>query len=408
MYISILEYALLAACFALLLPMTVFVVECVLSLLPRLKPVYLNPTKPRTCVLIPAHNEQTVLANTLNKLLPTLSADDRVLVVADNCDDDTAEMAKRLGAEVAERHDTTNRGKGYALDYGIRQLQDDPPEVLFILDADCEVESNTVQYAAALCYRTNSPVQTRNLSTAPAESSRFNAVSELGFRFKNLVRPLGYLNLGWPCHLMGTGMCLPWSAVEKVDFASGHLAEDMQLGIDIAIAGQPALFCPEVGITSTLPNSDSGFVHQRTRWEQGHLSTLFTQVPRLVRAAIKQKRLDLLMLAFDLSVPPLSLLVMSWLAVLTTSAIAWAIGASVWPLTLLTGAGMAMLTGIALGWLAHCRQQIPLRTMLSIPAYIIRKLPIYTSFFTRRKQSTWVRTDRDKSLKPDVPHSSEV
>ncbi len=79
-----------------------------------------NSVRPSLAVLVPAHNEGASILPTVNDILAQLGPSDRLLVVADNCSDDTADVARKAGAEVIERRDDANRGKGHALDYGIR------------------------------------------------------------------------------------------------------------------------------------------------------------------------------------------------------------------------------------------------------------------------------------------------
>ena len=93
----------------------------------------------RLAVLVPAHNELVGLRPTLADLKRQLRSDDRLLVVADNCDDDTATVATSLGAEVTVRTDPTKIGKGYALDWGLNHLAKDAPDLVIIVDADCRV-----------------------------------------------------------------------------------------------------------------------------------------------------------------------------------------------------------------------------------------------------------------------------
>src|SRR5262249_28675582 len=90
--------------------------------------------RPRVAVLVPAHNESKGVLPTLSDLRRQLGAGDRLVVIADNCTDDTAAMAMTAGAEVLERHDPTRRGKGYALDYGLRHLVTDAPEIVIVVD----------------------------------------------------------------------------------------------------------------------------------------------------------------------------------------------------------------------------------------------------------------------------------
>jgi cellulose synthase/poly-beta-1,6-N-acetylglucosamine synthase-like glycosyltransferase len=81
-------------------------------------------------------------------------------------------------------------------------------------------------------------------------------------------------------------MAFPWSVLQKVSLATGHLVEDMKLSVDLAIAGYPATFHADANVTGLLPKQENAAKSQRTRWEHGHLQVLLTQVPRLVRAAI--------------------------------------------------------------------------------------------------------------------------
>jgi glycosyltransferase involved in cell wall biosynthesis len=88
-----------------------------------------------------------------------LKSTDRLIVVADNCSDDTAAVAVEAGAEVLRRDDPSKVGKGYALDWAIRYLRNNPPEVVIFVDADCRVADHTVDELAAACIRTSRPAQ---------------------------------------------------------------------------------------------------------------------------------------------------------------------------------------------------------------------------------------------------------
>src|SRR6185437_5136334 len=98
----------------------------------------------RIAVLVPAHDEGTGLVPTLADVRQQLHTSDRLLVVADNCSDDTAAVAAKNGAEVIERHDLARRGKGYALDFGIKHLSSAPPDILIMVDADCRIAHGTI------------------------------------------------------------------------------------------------------------------------------------------------------------------------------------------------------------------------------------------------------------------------
>ena len=355
------DITLLVFAVGMLIPMVVFCAECLASVLfgrRRARPF--EDSEPRTAVLIPAHDEASVIGATLARLTPTLRVGDRVVVVADNCSDDTAAIARGYGVEVVERRDATRRGKPYALQFGLEQLAADPPDTVVVLDADCCVDEMTVRRISDASHRANRPAQALNLCHAETGSGEVSVVSELGFRFKNLVRPIGAARIGLPCHLMGTGMAVPWSLLQSASFADDHLAEDMQLGVELALQGHPSVFCPDATVTSALPQGKSAFVAQRTRWEQGHLHTMLSQMPRLLWSGIRRLRPSVLFLALDLTVPPLSLLIVCWMAVLAVTVVAGLCGAGWLPALLLAGGGTAMVAVVLAGWARFCRERIPL------------------------------------------------
>lgn len=391
----VLELMLFSIAAVLLVPFSVFWMECVLALFPRKRQTISQQVEGEVWVVIPAHNEASVISSTLQTLNSQRNTNTHVLVIADNCDDETGRLALEHGCHVIERSNQIFRGKGFALQFACQYLgKHHDPSVVVILDADCQVDPDTVSQISSLAFQLNRPVQGLNLSTSPDSTSNLSTLSELGFRFKNLIRPLGLLRINMPCHLMGTGIAVPWAALADPQSLADDLAEDMQLGVDLAVAGYPTYFYPEVSVSSQLPQNQSGFMTQRTRWEQGHLQTSLKQIPVLISQSLRQRRLDLLMLALDLTIPPFSLLMLSWASVLLVTFLGWLAGASIWPflVMLVTGA----LTGLTIfcSWLKHCRSRIPFTSLLFLPFYALRKIPIYFSFLSGRGVRQWVRTER--------------
>lgn len=386
------DVILLSLAVALTLPIGVFVLECLLALIPaRLRRE--EGERPDVCVLIPAHNEESGLGATLASLLPTLQPSDRVLVIADNCTDSTSAVARAHGVEVLERTDAGKRGKGYALEFGIRHLALRPAPVIVFLDADCQVTSQTVDQLARCVARTQGPVQGLNLSES--ENRGVQAVSSLGFHFKNHVRPAGLRLIGMPCHLMGTGMALPWLLASEAVFGGANLVEDMQLGVDLAIAGKATTFCPNALVTSRLPTGNRAFLSQRTRWEHGHLRTSLTQIPRLLGRFLRTGNIRLIALSLDLTIPPFTMLLFAWGGALGVTGLAVALGSSLVPMVVLASAGAAIAVAVLGGWAKYCRHVVPLRAMASIPIYMLRKVPIYAAFLLHRGPRSWIRTERE-------------
>ena len=378
----ILKAVIYLLCAGLSVPVLVLAIQVAMAL-PQHRPRDMpgGRRRPRTAVLVPAHDEAAGIADTLRSIAPQLAPGDRLLVVADNCSDNTAAIAAAAGAEVIERRERELRGKGYALACGLRYLQKrgqspiSDPEVLVVIDADCRVSVGTIERLARAAAATGRPVQALyEMHARPAGGLRAFA-----WLVKNHVRPLGYMRLGLPCQLMGTGMAFPWRLIEADMLASGHLAEDMALGLELASRGAPPLFCPEARVTSFFPQSAGAGAQQRTRWEHGHLA-LILRAPRFAAQALARGDVRLLAFALDLCVPPLALVFLLAVGLL---ALSWVF------LVHLMMLGAAVL----LAWVGYGRKVVPLGTLACAPLYAAAKLPLYARFLVRR-QVEWVRTRR--------------
>lgn len=383
----------------LLIPASFFFLSCLASLLARATQRPADdkdnpPERPPVAVLIPAHNEEAGLPATLASIEPQLRDGDRVCVVADNCSDRTAEVAADGGAIVFEREHETLRGKGFALQHGLEQLRADPPGIVVFLDADVRAEPGFLDALAAAAADSGKPAQATNLCT-PADDAPGQLVAAVAMRFKNLVRPLGLQVLGGPSHLTGTGMALPWAAIEQVSPPGGHLAEDMQWGVELALAGYDPLYVPTARITSPFPGQDAAIASQRTRWEHGHLAMLLTEPPRLLAAAVWQRRWSLWLLGLDLLIPPLALLTLTLLATLAAAGCVAVFNISYVPALLATAGLFCIGAGVSIGLTCHGDDRVNLLSLaLMAPQYVFKKLPIYFGFLAKR-QEAWVRTARD-------------
>ena len=201
-----LEILLVGASLLLLLPVTVLFTEVLLALTTQDGAATREGVRPRLAVVMPAHNEESIIAEALRAIVPQLNETDRLIVIADNCSDGTAAIADAEGAEVIVRTDSILRGKGYALDFGVRYLRQDAPDIVIIIDADCLVTTGSLDQLARVCARTARPIQALYLVYAPPGSSPIMRIAEFAGALKNLVRPLGLHRVGLPCQLMGTGM----------------------------------------------------------------------------------------------------------------------------------------------------------------------------------------------------------
>ena len=381
---------------ALSLPILVFSVECLIGCLYRSrKQLDDSESLPTTVILIPAHNEAAGIPATLHSLRQDAGEAMRIVVVADNCTDDTAFIVESCGCEVIERFDSERLGKGYALDYGLRHIAQDPPQVVIIVDADCTVGDGALKALVAAVMHTNRPVQGRYMQHPPREASAKDVMSAFAFLVKNWTRPLGLKALGGPCLLTGSGMAFPWCALESVSLGSGNIVEDMQLGLDLTVAGHPPYFAENAAINAYLPQLEAVAMEQRKRWEHGHLRTLQTQLSRLLGEFFKHPRLDVLALALDLAVPPLSLLIAVWVFVTFVTCLFYMLGfLHVSILSLNALQCVLLLAAVGSSWMRFGHGRFPVTALLAVPMYVLRKLPLYLSYLIK-PQNVWVRTARD-------------
>src|SRR5262249_14162789 len=159
--------------------------------------------------------EGVALKPTLEDVKQQLEPGDRVVVIADNCTDDTATLARACGAEVIERYDCSRRGKGYALDFGLKHLNFDPPDILIMVDADCRLQDGAIDQLVMFCMAPRRPIQAVYLMMASSEAKADHRLAEFAWRVKNWLRPLGLSALKLPCQLMGTGMAFPWDVIRS-------------------------------------------------------------------------------------------------------------------------------------------------------------------------------------------------
>ncbi len=365
----------------------------------------LTPPCP-VCIVIPAHNEEHYIARTVRTLRRQLTSADEVLVIADNCSDQTASLARMAGARVIERSDTTHRGKAYALEFARAELNRryGHPEVVIVVDADCDVQRGSVARLCQTVLKTRGPVQALNLMDAAPGAHLRTRLLAFAFLFKNSVRPTGLARLGAGCTLTGTGMAFPWALFCATPLASDQLAEDMALSKWLATQGVRAQLCPQAIIRSTFPDDPVAQHQQKKRWEHGHMATLFKGSGAWIAQVLRQRQWSDGFQILDTMTPPLSLYVMVLAATLALLSLLHLLAPAV-PIHPAAIAGLGVLSvmaAIVLAWLKQGRHLIRAHEWMTLPLFLFWKLPIYFKYLTQRK-SGWQRTQRpnESRSKPD-------
>ena len=335
-------------------------------------------------IVVPALDEARHIAAMLAPLQTTMPPL-RVLVVADNCSDATAEVARGTGVEVIERHDPSRRGKGFALAYARDHLAIDPPDIVIAIDADCAIDAVSIGMLARRAAQSGRPVQAAYLMRPRRDRGVMVALSGFAFLVKNLIRQRGLARLGAPAILTGSGMAFPWAIFAQAPLATDEPVEDLSLGIALSRSGTPPLFLDSAIVWSEVADR-AATQAQRGRWERGFLATASRQAPGLIGSG----RASLVWLGLHLTVPPLALLAMLHIGLLALT-LALPVPEVVWLAEVALTIGLLLMLGWL--WFRHGRGWLSVSMLAAIPLYMIWKLPIYGAALLRR-QRRWNRTGR--------------
>jgi cellulose synthase/poly-beta-1,6-N-acetylglucosamine synthase-like glycosyltransferase len=380
----------------LALPVAVLMVEVLCALMAKQNRGLAQPQRPeglRAAVIVPAHDEEDGIGATVSGIARQLAASDRLLVVADNCGDGTAERARVAGADTIARSDLQRRGKGYALDFGVRHLASDPPDVVIVVDADCRLGPGAMDALVARVQLDNSAAQALYAMTLPPAADAKRRVAAFAWVVKNHVRPKGLMALGLPCQLMGTGMAIPWEAIRRIDLATGNIVEDVKMGLDLAAAGYAPRYCPEARVESDFPATERGYRIQRQRWEAGSVATMLKIAPATFLRAVRSFNVPLMIMAVDLMVPPLMML-FTFLVLGTIVSVLFALAGGIpLPAMIFSGSIIVFILVLTLAWARFGREALRLRDVVALPGVFFGKFGLYLAMW-RGRGAGWVRTDR--------------
>jgi cellulose synthase/poly-beta-1,6-N-acetylglucosamine synthase-like glycosyltransferase len=371
----------------------VFLIETFLGLVkPRQTVLPVGP-RPSIAMLMPAHDEAATLAAAGAMLHRLVAGGTRVVVVADNCSDDTAAVAQAAGCEVVVRCDPGLRGKGYALSAGRDYLAGKPPDIVVVLDADCSIDEPSLDLLARRAMACDCAVQAAYLFRHDARAPSNVQISNFAFLVKNLVRQRGARRLGAAAILTGSAMAFPWATIATLDLATDNLVEDLSLGIALVRRQQAPVFEEAATVWSDASNP-AGTATQRSRWEHGFLTTAGQFALPLLVTGARQRDFRQFWLGAHLLVPPLSIvLTCNLIAVLLGAALAVLASA---PVPGVLAATLLLLVALAVicAWVSDGRQTMHARVFAQIPGYLAWKIAIYARLITGRQPAAWTRTER--------------
>ncbi len=386
--------ALIAAILAPFAVVTAFFVVELFAGLARLRLDRQEPVQASAVVLVPAHDEEAVIGDTLRLLRTAIGERTRILVIADNCSDATAARAREAGVEVVERNERQYRGKGYALAAAAEHLKPAPPDVVVVIDADCAVDAPSLAALVNGAAASGRPAQAVNLLRPDRGRSALVQLSTFGFMLKNLVRQRGLQRVARRVHLTGTGMAMPFNLFAESRLASASIVEDLALGLELAERGHAPRLVPDATVWSS-GSTEQGTLVQRRRWEGGFLAVSLRHAPRVIGRGLARGDLRAVLAGFDLLVPPLALFaLLNGTALLTAFVLALLTGAAWWPIVVHLLLLAAAVLAVFAAWLREGRDFISLAVLLRLPFYVLWKLPLYLSLGRGGAPREWLRTGR--------------
>jgi 1,2-diacylglycerol 3-beta-glucosyltransferase len=388
-----LQAGLTAVCLGLFVMTAYLAVLALAAIIGRPTQAAPGPGRRRFAILIPAHNEERLIGRLLDSLsqvdYPTQWVD--IYVVADNCDDATAALARAAGARVYERVSDTERAKGFALRWLIQQIEASGAEydAFVILDADSVVNTGFLRAMDARLEAGAHAIQAYysvlNAADSPVSALRYAALAAVHY-----LRPLGRCVLGLSCGLKGNGMCFSASVLRRFAWNWFTLAEDVEFHLALVQAGLRVEFAPEATVLADMPVTLAQADSQNHRWERGRLELLRSQGRSLLRQSLSRRSPVPLDAVIEQLIPPLSVPIALGGACLV---VALPLGAQLaaW-LAGLSLVGQAGYILVSLGlvrapWQAY-------RALGFAPLYAVWKVGLYARALAPQRRSAWVRTSR--------------
>ena len=370
-------------------------------------PIALEVARTRQfAIIVPAHNEESTIGPTIQSILALDYAREKfdVVVIADNCTDMTAKVARDSGANVIERTNNELRGKGHALRWCFDILLSDQTtyDAVVVVDADSTVSSNFLTVMSSRLERGDRVIQAADL-VRPNPGAWSSELTRLVFILYNYARPLGRTVIGCTAGLRGNGMCFAAEVLRSYPWQAYTRTEDLEFGLYLLLHGIAVAFAPEASVLATMPSNPKLAESQRARWERGRLPVIRQYAPALIKNALLHGSFKSLDSFIDLVTPPLIHLV----------AVVFGIFLFTWGLYLAGAESMSSFAGmwtcvLVLGFLhmliglyASRADRFLYKALLSLPRFIAWKAMLYLKLSRRGETGEWIRTTREPSASHD-------
>jgi 1,2-diacylglycerol 3-beta-glucosyltransferase len=356
-------------------------------------------------VLIPAHDEEVVIGQALEALarLDYRADGYAVHVVADNCDDRTADIVRSYGVCIHERFDRERPGKGPALNWLLERLvrAGERFDAVVIIDADTSVHPAFLHHMDDAIGRGARAAQgyygVRDPGTSTSAGLRYAALA-----CRHHLRPLGRTRLGGSSGLYGNGMVFDAALMQGRQW-SGHLIEDAEFQMELLLEGHKVSYVPDASVEAEMPDSLADSVSQNQRWELGRMQLARHYVPILIRRAVtgeRSMRAAHVDAVFDHLVPPLSVVAALNGACTAGTLLAAVVGRRHRYRWLFAGnvlSGVMIIGHVVTGLRSVGAPKTVYRSLRSAPRLAVWKVGLWLRVLVRDDDVTWVRTSRNRS-----------
>lgn len=349
----------------------------------------------RFAIAIPAHNEETVIAETVNRLqeLDYPAHLFSVFIVADHCSDQTANKARAAGATVFERKEGPRSGKGAALSWLFQKIFADPTfQAIVIFDADTRVDKNFLRVMDARLREGSQVIQGQH-RIRNENDGWFPLLTWAMFLIDNRYQNLGRNNLGCSAKHMGDSICFRTEVLRKLGWGEG-LTEDYQLRQRLLLEGIRIEYEPEALGLGEAPLTWQQARAQRARWLRGTRDASRTLAPQLLKQGIRKQNLAMLEGALQAYFPSFSTLSVIAVFFFFLLLLLYWTGKALPPSLLAAWGGLVMvLVFYPFGGLVL--EKAPFKAFLAIltgPYFILWRTALALQARLSRKPVVWIRT----------------
>lgn len=347
-------------------------------------------------ILVPAHNEEQVISETLQglKKLDPLGKID-IVVIVDNCDDKTADIVRSNDINILERFDNNKRGKGYALHWALSKFDLNNYDAVVIVDADTIVENNMLIAMAQSFESGADAVQVYNSFTI-TKKTHISYLQLMANISENILYYKARSILKLPILLRGTGMAIKSKILQNHPWNSFSLTEDVDYAVNLLKENVKIDFNVNSSVLSAATSSYKQSASQKIRWASGTVQLIKEKVFGLIYCGIKSKNLKLIELGFSFFLLSRPLLIYLTSIILVLSFVSYSIFQPVliyWCLSLI---GLLIVYNIS-GIIFIDDKKSAFKALFFIPFYGIWFLYIQLIAIFKSGKLSWVRTERNNN-----------